>query len=149
MTADFPAPGAEHSHTEPVPDGAVRLDALHNIGTAEGIHVWRYEPGHPMTTAFTTTINAGELADETLCEQVFALLNVGHDPADIGSPAKPDPRALDYRARGNRSLMVGDAVAVTRAGQRTTYYAVAMVGFAPIDAPSIVDRPGYGTVPLA
>jgi hypothetical protein len=44
--------------------------------------------------------------------------------------------------------MVGDAVSVTRAGAETLYYAVASLGFTPIDPPSIVDRPGSGTVPL-
>ena len=41
MTIASLAPSAERPRTEPVPDGAVRLDALHNIGTVEGIHVWR------------------------------------------------------------------------------------------------------------
>ena len=45
-------------------------------------------------------------------------------------------------------LSVGDAVAVTRARQQTVYYAVAAVGFTQIDPPSIVNRPGFGTVPL-
>lgn len=148
MTIAFPAPGAERPHADPVPDGAVRLDALHNIGTAEGIHSWRYEPGHQMTITFTTTVDADDTADETLCEQVFALLNIGDDPADVGRPEAPDPRALNYRARGNRSLSTGDAVAVTRAGQQTAYYAVAMIGFMAIDPPSIVNRPGSGTIPL-
>ena len=53
MTA-FPAPEIQHRASDRVPDGAVRLDALHNIGTAEGIHVWRYESGHPMTRVFAT-----------------------------------------------------------------------------------------------
>lgn len=43
--------------------------------------------------------------------------------------------------------MMGDAVAVTRAGRQTGYYAVAVVGVVPVDAPSIVN-PGYGTVLL-
>lgn len=148
MSIAFLGPGAERSLSEPVPDGAVRLDALHNIGTAEGIGVWRYEQGHPMTIVFTTTVDPGELTDTALCEQVYMLLDIGHDPADVGRPETADPRALAYRERGNRSPMVGDAVAVTRGGQGTVYYAVASRGFAPIGQPSIVDRPGYGTVPL-
>ncbi|HTJ68187.1 MAG TPA: hypothetical protein VL551_11710 [Actinospica sp.] len=147
MTA-FPPPEAERPHADRIPEGAARLDALHNIGTAEGIHVWHYEPGHPMTVVFTTVIDPGDLADEVLCEQVFALLNIGHHPAEVGLSAAPDQRAVDYRERGNRSLSVGDTVAVTR-GAQTVYYKVAMIGFTQIDAPSIVNRPGYGTVPLA
>jgi len=148
MTTALPEPGTERPHAESVPPGAVRLDALHNIGTAEGIRVWRYEPGHPMSVAFTTTVDAGDLDDEAWCEEVFVLLNIGHDPAEVGTPGEPDPRALDYRARGNRSLMMGDVVGVTRAGTHTAHYAVAAVGFARIDPPSVVDRPGHGTVPL-
>jgi hypothetical protein len=147
MTA-FPAPEIQRQPSDHVPDGAVRLDALHNIGTADGIHVWRYEPGHPMTLAFATVVDPAELSDESLCEQVFALLNIGHDPADVGMGDAPDPRALEYRERGNRSLSVGDAVAVTRAGGQTVYYAVAAVGFTQIDPPSVVNRPGFGTIPL-
>lgn len=144
----FPEPGIEVPSADPIPDGAVRLDALHNIGTAEGIHVWHYQPGHPMTLAFTTVVDPGNQTDEVLCEQVFALLNVGHHPAEVGLSAGPDQRAVNYRERGNRSLMVGDAVAVTRAGEETVYYKVAMIGFARVDTPSIVNRPGFGTVPL-
>lgn len=103
MTA-FPAPDTEHSAAGSVPDGALHLNALHNIGTAEGIHMWRYEPGHPMTVVFTAVIDPSDLADEVLCEQVFALLNVGHDPADVGLSDGPDQRALDYRERGNRAI---------------------------------------------
>jgi hypothetical protein len=44
--------------------------------------------------------------------------------------------------------MVGDLVAVTRAGKQPVYYAVATIGFTEIEAPSICDRPGFGTVPL-
>lgn len=146
MTA-FPAPAIDVLPTDSIPDGVVRLDALHNIGIAEGIHVWRYEPGHPMTIVFTTVIDPGNLEDEVLCERVFSLLNIGHHPAEAGMSAEPDQRALEYRERGNRSLSVGDAVAVTR-GKQTIYYEVAMIGFTQIDDPSIVNRPGFGTMPL-
>ena len=148
MSLPFLAPGTERPRTEPVPDGAVRLDALHNLSMAEGTPAWRYEPGHPMTVVFSTTVDPGELADMTLCEQVFMLLDIGHDPADVDLPEVPDARALAYRERGNRGPMVGDAVSVTRAGAETLYYAVASLSFTPIDPPSIVDRPGSGTVPL-
>lgn len=50
---------------------------LHNLSMAEGNPVWRYEPGHPMTVVFTTTVEPGDLADTTLCEQVFMLLDIG------------------------------------------------------------------------
>lgn len=44
--------------------------------------------------------------------------------------------------------MTGDAVAVTRAGVETVYYAVAWRGFERIEPPSNVNRSGSGTVPL-
>jgi hypothetical protein len=148
MSLPFLAPGDDCARTEPVPDGAVRLDALHNLSMAEGTPVWRYEPGHPMAVVFTNTVDPGDLDDMTLCEQVFMLLDIGHDPDDVDLPEEPDPRALAYRERGNRGPMVGDAVAVTRAGAETVYYAVAGLGFERIDPPSIVNRSGSGTVPL-
>jgi len=148
MSLPFLAPGTERPVTEPVPDGAVRLDALHNLSMAEGNPIWRYALGHPMVVVFTTTVDPGELADTTLCEQVFMLLDIGHDPADVDRPEEPDPRALAYRDRGCRGPMPGDAVAVTRAGAESVYYAVAWRGFERIDPPSIVNRPGDGTVPL-
>jgi hypothetical protein len=148
MSLPFLVPGADRACTELVPDGAVRLDALHNLSMAEGTPIWGYEPGHQMVVVFTTTVEPGDLADMTLCEQVFMLLDIGHDPADVDLPEEPDPRALAYRERGNRGPMSGDAVAVARAGAETVYYAVAWRGFERIDPPSIVNRPGYGTVPL-
>ncbi|HTJ71345.1 MAG TPA: hypothetical protein VL551_27640 [Actinospica sp.] len=148
MSLPFLVPGTERACTEPVPDGAVRLDALHNLSMAEGRPVWRYEPGHPMAVVFTTTVEPGDLEDSTLCEQVFMLLDVGHAPDDVERPEEPDPRALAYRERGNRGPMVGDAVAVTRAGAETAYYAVAWRGFEQIDPPSLVTRSGMGTVAL-
>lgn len=148
MSLPFLAPGVERALTEPVPDGAVRLDALHNLSMAEGTPVWRYEPGHPMVLVFTTIVEPRDLDDMTLCEQVFMLLDIGHDPGDVERPEQPDPRALAYRERGCRGPMTGDAVAVTRAGAETVYYAVAWRGFERISPPSIVNRPGAGTVPL-
>jgi hypothetical protein len=104
MSLPFLAPGADRARTEPVPDGAVRLDALHNLSMAEGTPVWRYEPGHPMVVVFTTTVEPGDLADMTLCERVYLLLDIGHHPADVQRPEEPDPRTLAYRERGNRPV---------------------------------------------
>ncbi|MBS2537096.1 hypothetical protein KGQ20_30500 [Catenulispora sp. NF23] len=43
-----------------------------------------------------------------ICDSVWALLNVGDDP----QAGTPDPRAVNYRRRGHRSLSVGDVAAV-------------------------------------
>ncbi|WP_067819908.1 hypothetical protein [Actinomadura kijaniata] len=42
------------------------------------------------------------------CEDMFIVLNVGHDPEH----GEVDPRAVGYRRAGHRSLSVGDVVAV-------------------------------------
>jgi len=71
--------------------------------------------------------DARSVADD-LAEDAFRLFNVGDDP-DFGVP---DQRALEYRARGNRSLSVGDVVQVG-----ATWLAVAGTGFGYLsDAPS-------------
>ena len=60
-------------------------------------------------------------------DDAFALLNVGDDTAF----EPPDPRAVEYRDRRNRSLSVGDVV---RVGSR--WLAVAHAGFTEVDRPS-------------
>ncbi|MBN1172641.1 MAG: hypothetical protein JXA67_10755 [Micromonosporaceae bacterium] len=84
-----------------------------------------YQPGHELTLVFETTAPATD-DDLTVCEQVFRLLNVGDDP-EFGTP---DPRALEYRFKGHRSLSVGDVVDVDG-----RYYACARFGFTAIDTP--------------
>lgn len=80
----------------------------------------------------------------------FELLNVGHDP-DFGQP--PDDRALVYRARRNRSLCVGDVIAITDTdheggGPRWRFYAVSGQGFTAITEPIIAARAAHGTTPI-
>src|SRR5687768_794247 len=74
-------------------------DAGRHIGLLDG-----YMLGHPVTLVFSTEAPACDDADA--CEQLYRLLNVGDYP-DFG---EPDPRAKAYRARGNRSLSMGDLV---------------------------------------
>lgn len=84
-----------------------------------------YEPGHELELAFEATFAAAP--DLTICEEVFRLLNVGDDP-EFGLP---DLRALAYRARGYRSLSVGDLVTV-----EDRAYACARVGFIAVALPA-------------
>ena len=71
---------------------------------------------------------------------MFELFNVGEDPAF----GPPHPRAVDYRRCGNRSLSVGDVVAVDG-----RFYACASTGWAALkDRPLIDQRRTHGTTPL-
>lgn len=54
---------------------------------------------------------------------------------------------MAYRERENRSLSIGDIVAIQR-GETTRYYAVASAGFTVIDKPTTVGEAAPGTMPL-
>lgn len=87
---------------------AVWVRVFHN-NHARGAFLRGYEPGQTVTEVFTyTTRPTGDTHDHVLADEAFELFNIGDDPA-FGIP---DPRAMDYRARGNRSLSVGDVVAI-------------------------------------
>ena len=134
---------------EDTSDQAVRVEVFHNIGLYEGIYVWTYEPHHPMTRVFAASVDATDFGDSALCERAFLLLNIGHNPlAEAGFDDEPDPRAVAYRKRGNRSLMTADVVAITRPGRAPLYYAIAFRGVTSIPMPLIVNRPGELTAPL-
>lgn len=76
-----------------------------------------------------------------IAEDAYRIFNVGDDP-DFGTP---DPRAVSYRQRGNRSLSTGDVVGIGEA-----FLAVADLGFEPVDVrPSqVVERTEHGTTPF-
>ena len=104
----------------------VTVTALHNV--------WRY--GDPMRTCYepgdvlvpVATWTARRRRDpEKAAEDAFRLLNVGDDPV-LGLP---DPRAVEYRARGNRGISAGDVV---RVGGH--WLAVARFGFTEVDRPA-------------
>jgi hypothetical protein len=109
-------------------------------------------PGtHPVTEVFRYTVEIDELAgfglagdlddgdtsnDLCVCNHAWVLFNIGDDPDTYGQD--PDARALDYRRRRNRSLSIGDVVAVEE-----RYYQAASVGWEPLpDAPR-VDPDGH------
>lgn len=84
-------------------------------------------PGtHPVTEVFRYTVDPTEFPhsgvdvsgfdattddqlDVYLLDHAFMLFNVGDDPMFVDPP---DQRALDYRAPKNRSLSIGDVVAI-------------------------------------
>ncbi len=63
---------------------------------------------------------------------MFELFNVGEDPAF----GPPHPRGVDYRRCGNRSLSVGDVVAVDG-----RFYACASTGWAALKDRPLIDQP--------
>ena len=77
-------------------DGAGR-----HLGILDG-----YQAEHPVTPVFATDLPDAD--DITACDQLYRLLNVGEDP----SLGDPDPRAVAYRQRGNRSMSIGDLVCI-------------------------------------
>ncbi|MBS2531959.1 hypothetical protein KGQ20_04165 [Catenulispora sp. NF23] len=95
-------------------DATVEVRVFHNLdGRFDA-----YEPGHRLREVFTDTVPEREPFD--VCDAVWTLLQVGEDPA-FGAP---DPRAVDYRRRGHRSLSTGDVIAI---GDQ--FFAVADGGF--------------------
>ncbi|MGM1063107.1 hypothetical protein [Saccharothrix sp. Mg75] len=77
--------------------------------------------------------------DVDLVESAFQLCNIGDDP-EFG---RPDPRAVRYRHRGNRSLSIGDVVAVDG-----RFYACQRIGWRRIPAPRQLNEQRHGTIPL-
>ena len=122
---------------------AVRV--YHNI-SADGAgrhlaYLDGYQAGDPVVCVFSTEVDRQRLSSITeVTEAMYRLLNIGDDP-DFGTP---DPRALDYRARGNRSLSVGDLVAIDG-----DFHACAATGFVPVHHhPAVVVQTRHGTTPL-
>lgn len=114
----------------------------------------RFDPPgtHPATEVYRYTVEVSELGgfglaadlddDDTsndLCvaNHAWMLFNVGDDP-EFG---KPDPRAVDYRKRGNRSLSIGDVVAV-----EGRFYQVTGNGWEPLPDRLLLDPAGHDPV---
>ncbi|WP_278314988.1 hypothetical protein [Lolliginicoccus levis] len=93
---------------------------FHNIARDEqGRHAGfaGYRPGHQVELVFAYS---AEGSDDELLERAFFLTNIGSGPL-----------ADAYRARGLRSLSVGDVLAI---GQR--YYGCDRIGWQPIERPA-------------
>jgi hypothetical protein len=109
-------------------------DGGRHLGLLDG-----YQRGHPVTLVFITELPHTD--DLDACGQLYQLLNVGDDPAF----GVPDPRAVRYRARGNRSLSVGDVASIDR-----RFYVCTRLGWQRLDhRPSTVHETGVpGTTPI-
>ena len=85
----------------------VTVRVFHNNHTPESF-LRGFTPGQTVTEVAAFTLAPHRKSDLVVADKVFWLFNIGDDPA-FGTP---DPAAVNYRARGNRSLSVGDVVAV-------------------------------------
>lgn len=124
-----------------VPATPARVRVFHNNAVAEAA-LFGYRPQHSVTEVFTfTALRWGAtIEDDGICEQTFELLNVGDDPAF----GEPDARALAYRRNRNRSLSVGDVIAVD-----ARFYTCDSRGWTALPAePAIEQRAAHGTTPL-
>ncbi|WP_309117053.1 hypothetical protein [Saccharothrix sp.] len=84
----------------------VTVLVLHNADDQALITGYRRQPVIPVLRFQEPP--AARTNDIDLAEHAFALCNIGDDPEH----GAPDPRATDYRRRGNRSLSIGDVVIV-------------------------------------
>jgi hypothetical protein len=117
----------------------------HNLGVSPSAINHRagyfgYKPGQPLMRVaryIDTTENSEPAA---IASAAFHTFNVGDDP-EFGVP---DPRAVEYRKRGNRSLSVGDVVQVD-----DTWLACASFGWDVVAAPEWVITDTHGSGPIA
>ena len=86
-----------------------------------------YEHGHALVPVAIFDVDG----DYPL-EQIYHLLNVGDDPQMMGGC--PDERAVIYRQNRNRSLSVGDVVAL-KDGDEITWSMCASIGWTTITPP--------------
>lgn len=122
----------------------VQVRVFHNNHAREK-YLSGYEPGQTVTEvfAYTTTPSDGihdRSGDLHIAEEAFELFNVGDDP-EFGTP---DPRAVDYRTRRNRSLSTGDVIAI----DGRFYSCDTRDWRALTDQPPVEQRATSGTTPL-
>lgn len=101
-----------------------------------------YQPGQPLMRVARYIIQDNDTEPTILAAHAFRIFNVGDDP-DFGVP---DPIAVNYRERGNRSLSVGDVVQVAN-----TWLACASGEWVPIEPPTwtVHDTHGSGSLDQA
>ncbi|GGM67677.1 hypothetical protein GCM10012275_42840 [Longimycelium tulufanense] len=119
------------------PSGRVRV--YHNLSPAAMVFGYGRTDRCVLVYAYDEPIPTPAPSDLDRLERIFELFNVGKDP-EFGTP---DRRAVDYRARGNRSLSVGDVVALD-----DRVYACAATGWVAIAPPPVEGRSRPGTTPF-
>ncbi|GAC1527411.1 MAG: hypothetical protein NVS3B1_17670 [Marmoricola sp.] len=123
------------------------IQVFHNVAKdAEGrpLGFFGYQPSQALVEVAHVDVGGIEVNGGGLygaLDRVFYLLNVGDDP-EFGTP---DPQAVAYRARRNRSLSVGDVCVIEGVA-----FAVASFGFEPvtIDPASVTETSSYGSTAL-
>jgi hypothetical protein len=105
---------------------AARSPSARASGPSAVVEVFAYDDPEP-----------GDARDAL--DRAFRLLNVGHDP-DFGTP---DERAVRYRRRRNRSLCVGDVVAVD-----DTHFVCKAAGFEETRQRVAIELALFGTTPI-
>ncbi|MDT7785203.1 MAG: hypothetical protein QOF58_3622 [Pseudonocardiales bacterium] len=117
--------------------GAVSIRVFHNNNLPTSM-LDGYKSRDTVTEVYLYVEDA--LDDHVLLGRAFDLFNIGHDP-EFGVP---DERAVEYRDRGNRSLSVGDVVAID-----DRFYTFDRVGRRRLEEqPTIRQRASHGTTPL-
>ncbi len=130
----------------------MKVSVYHNVATDDKDRLCGmldgYEPQHPVTLVAELDFTEADVpsfeppfgsdSDQAVLNAVWILFNVGDDP-DYGTP---DPRAVIYRMRRNRSLSVGDVVSIDG-----RWYACRSVGWESIDPPRIESITLHGTTP--
>jgi len=140
------AAAANEVPTDPVPDAeprertTARVRVFHNNDVRESF-LRGYQAGQTVTEVFAYDQPTLDTDDLGLAERAFEpLFNIGDDP----SFGEPDQRAVDYRSRGNRSLSVGDVIAIDE-----LFLSCDSSGWRELDQePDIQQRQQHGTTPL-
>jgi hypothetical protein len=100
-----------------------------------------YQRTDTVTNVFAYPVRS---TDDHVLEQGFRLLNVGHELGHV------DDRAVAYRDRFNRSVSIGDVLAVDslKSGTTTFYACHRGAGWVPIEPPTVVQRREPGVTPI-
>lgn len=102
----------------------------------------RFEPTKEAIEVFQYVSDCKATAQE-YCEQAFTLFNVGHEPKIVGTP---DTIAVAYRLRRNRSLSIGDLVAIGDGnGTYEVYELRGDTGWTRREEPELTETSIYGS----
>lgn len=124
----------ERQHPLPPPQPSARVRVFHNADRTAMAGGYTAEHAVVEVYAYDDT---NVTSDTELCERAFELFNGGDDGGSV------DHRALEYRDRGNRSLSVGDVVAIDG-----RCHACMPIGWQPIAPPRQIQAAQPGTAPL-
>lgn len=117
------------------------IRVFHNNNFRDAV-LFGYQPVHTLTEVYRYP-PADD--DRSHPQYAYDLFNVGDDPSIF---ERPDQRAIEYRALANRSLSVGDVIAIQDSDGDTRWYACATVGWDTLDTPPVIhNQEHHGTTP--